>query len=303
MRTTTRLCAATAALALLSACGGGDDPSAKAQSFEEALGMDQDSMLAREAKVQEKIRICMKAEGFDYIPEDPSQSRMQFKAGPDSESPATLRKEGYGITNMPKRVSEPAGAGGDNPNDAIREALSESDKEAYDIALFGQHEKREEGDRGAVIVRRQVGGKGGGPETEPGCAGKAQRQVPGGPEQFIDAMDELKERIGTDARMVAVEREWRECMTESGYDWDTPGKIRDYLFGKLEAALGGEDGEIHFDADMASNAAVTALHQEELTIAKADADCREETRYQAITEKVVEEAQQRYLDEHPNLGT
>jgi len=42
--------------------------------------------------------------------------------------------------------------------------------------------------------------------------------------------------------------------------------------------------------------------QEELAIAKVDADCRVKTKYQAITTKVRDEAQQRFLDEHPNLG-
>jgi len=304
MRTRTALfVVATAAAGLLSACGSSGEPTAKAQSFEEALGMDQDSMLAREAKVQEKIRTCMKAEGFEYIPVDPSQSNMQFKVGgPDSDDPAKLRKEGYGVTAMPKSVG--AADRGTNPNDAIVEALSDADREAYEMALFGRTEEKGPDGGGAVIVRRTAGRKGdrGPGDEDTGCAGKAQREVPGGPEQFMDAMDELKERIGSDPRMVAVERAWKTCMSRSGYDWDTPGKIRDYLFGKLEAALGGQNGEIHFDPDMAENAAVTALHQEELAIAKVDADCRVKTKYQAITTKVRDEAQQRFLDEHPNLG-
>src|SRR5438105_2259392 len=96
---------AAAGLTLLpAACGSGPaKASAKGQSFEQALGIDDASLQAREAKVQEAVRACMKAEGFDYIPTDPSKSHMKVAvggSGPAGEDAATLRTKGYGITTM-----------------------------------------------------------------------------------------------------------------------------------------------------------------------------------------------------------
>ena len=72
-------------LGVVAGCGSdpASDASSKGKSFEEAIGMDEASMQAREVKVQEAVRTCMKAEGFDYIPVDPSQGGMSMKFDAD----------------------------------------------------------------------------------------------------------------------------------------------------------------------------------------------------------------------------
>ena len=309
---TTRIARAAVAagcLTLLAGCGSSAAKAAKPRSFEQALGIDEASLQARMAKVQEAVRACMKTEGFDYVPVDSSQSRRKVGiAGPGATTDTkTLRTKGYGITAGFDKAPRPAGSSDDDPNEKIRSGLSDADKEAYDRALYGSAAAQggdTQGGRGFHIQVRSSGGKDGGPSSataDDGCFGKAERQVPGGPATLGASLKDLQQRIQSDPRLVAVDRQWAACMNTSGYSkWEHPDEIPKYLIDKLAQQQGSSDGSITIRPDE-NNAQFAALHDEELTIAKADADCRDKTHRDAVATKVRDEAQQRFLDEHPDL--
>lgn len=296
-------------LALLAGCGSGSSPSAtKTKSFDEALGLDQASMQAREAKVQEFVRTCMKQQGFDYIPVDSSASNMKFAvggiSGGFSDDPKTLRTKGYGITELPPSGATPHGQD-DDPNKKIRDALSETDQQAYDRALYGDSATVEHGPggQGVHIQVRSSGGNGEGPSTtaDNGCFGTAQQQVPGGPKKLGSTLEDLDKRISNDPRLVNANRAWASCMAKAGYaDWEKPDDIPHYLMDKLAKATGSTEGNISIDATK-DQVALSALHDEEMAIARADADCTEKTKRNVIAKTVREEAQAKFLDEHPDL--
>src|SRR5207237_494338 len=162
----------------------------------------------REVKVQEKVRTCMKAQGFDYVPIDPSQSGMTVRVGgpdrgPENDDPEFRRTKGYGITtgfhDRPATAEQAR-----DPNQAIRDRLSDADKEADDRALFGKAAEQmttNGGERGFVVAAPAPGGAGGagGPEranpADEGCFGTAQREVPGGPATLGNSLEELRKRI------------------------------------------------------------------------------------------------------------
>jgi hypothetical protein len=312
MSATTRTVLVVACLGLLAGCGR--DPSTNAstgKSFEEALGLDQASMNAREAKVQEAVRTCMKAEGFDYIPVDPSQSGMRVRmGGPGGDVSAKDRKtKGYGITTgmMAKRSS--AGPGDSDPNGAIRDALSEADRRAYEVALHGPAaaQAMDESGGGGIRVRRQVGGSkeaGGG---DGGCFEKAQAKVPGGPGAVKSDLGEMEQRVDADPRLIQANKDWAACMADAGYtDFEQPKDAIDYVIGKLDELMGAVpqgDGVTKFaiGGDDIDQAKLADLREEEITIAVADGRCVDKTGYAKTEAKVRDEAQQRFLDEHPDL--
>jgi hypothetical protein len=308
----TRTLIAVACLGLVAGCGAGSSPNASGssgKSFEEALGIDQASMQAREAKVQEAVRTCMKAEGFDYIPLDPSQSNMQVRFGGPSSDVKDRKTKGYGITTGLMTKARPASGQNDDPNRAIREALSEADRLAYDIALVGPDAaKAREAGSGGMRIQRRVGSSaeagGSGPQ---GCMDKAQSEVPGGPEQLGGDLKEMQTRAEADPRVIEVNRNWAACMADTGYtDFEKPDDAQQYVEGKMDALMGATpegDGVTKFaiGGDDIDQAKLADLRQEEITIAVADGKCQDKTGYAKVEKEIRAEYEQRFLDEHPDL--
>jgi hypothetical protein len=307
---------AVACLGLLAGCGS--DPASnaadKGSSFEEALGLDPASLQAREAAVQEAVRTCMKAEGFDYIPVDPGKGGFKIAIGPggDHISAKDRRTKGYGITTDKFRPgrSRPD----DDPNQQIREALSDADRKAYDTALMGaeaadaMEAARATGGAGGVRVQRHAGktSEAGGGQDD-GCMGKAQAETPGGPAQLDGDLQDLQQRIDADSRLIAARRDWSACMAEAGYtDLERPDDARNRIRDELDALMGAEsDGEgttrFAIGPDDIDPGKLEDLKQEELALAVQDGKCQDESHLADVAEDVTEEQQQRFLDEHPDL--
>jgi hypothetical protein len=157
---------------------------------------------------------------------------------------------------------------------------------------------------------RQVGGKSRGKGSSPsesGCFGKAQAQVAGGPETLADDLDEMQQRVDADSRLIDANRKWAACMVDSGYSqFELPKDAMRYVMNKMDGLMGAtpqEDGSTSFaiGGDDIDQAALAALRQEEITIAVADGTCSDQTGWDKTERKVQEEAQQRFLDEHPDL--
>ena len=327
--------AAMVAIGLLGACGDKPSEAAAPTSLQEALGMDENAMQEREAKVQEEVRTCMAAEGFEYIPMDPSRMNVRM-IGPGMEDDAEFRRtKGYGITTMFGEGAATAaiteGGGSDDPNQEIREALSDEDKEAYDKALFGRT-ATPEGESGTFSVQVGPGGVVTSDEdgefgpSEAGCFGKAQEAVGADNDRLQrigPKLQELQERIASDPRMVKANADWAECMAGAGFDFESPEKIPEYLFGKMSelqeelggdgpsgpggvgavggVIIGGPAGGIDIEA-IANSPELAALQREELSIAKADSGCAESTGRRDTAKKVRAEAEKRFLEENPTLG-
>jgi hypothetical protein len=316
---TTRIASAALAALLLAACGSddADDPTTLA----EAIGLPtEEDFQEREREVQAAIRDCMVDEGFEYIPIDPSTMNIQI-ATPGDRPPAEFTETyGYGVTTMlGERLAdgEIAGGGGgvgiatssdgqDDPNSAIREALSEADREAYDKALHGE---LREGQDGEVSVAIGPGGEvRSGEEDGPtfslddaGCFGQAQEEVgqPLSDPEIGGELRELEERIETDGRTVDAIEAWSACMGDAGYDYASPRDIREALESRLDALRGPDDENGKPTVD---EAALALLQEEELATARADEDCWEE-HLKDVQADVRAEYEQEFLGDHPDLGS
>lgn len=323
-RRTAVLAGAMAIAALAGACG---DPAAKpgAASVRDALGVDDTDFREREAKVQEAVRKCMEEEGFDYIPMDPSAMNVQIRSPGSDDNAEFRRTKGYGITTTfgDKPESEDHGS---DPNEAIRSALSEEERKAYDKALFGAAAKEAGGGNFSVRVGPGPGGadvdeSSSGPSlSEAGCFGKAQASVGDGNriERVGPKLKELEERISSDPRMVTANAAWAACMSDAGYDFEKPEDIPPYLFAKLQKLQddsdGGSgddgadpdatapDGAITFGGPPPDSPELAALQQEELALAGADDACSVKTGRRDIAKKVRTEAEKQFLADNPDLA-
>lgn len=305
-RSTRTLTLAAALCLLAAACGGGDDGGTNASALDLP---DEQDFQAHERAVQDALRDCMADEGFEYVPIDPSSMHVQL-AGPGDRPPADFReKYGYGISTM---IGEepPDGKveGDDDPNAAIRDALSEEDLAAYNRALYGDMASAM-GDGSEVRIHIGPDGavSGGGSEGEmvspedTGCFGTAQESVQGDgafDPEVGRAFMEVEDRVRTDARMVEATAAWSSCMRDAGFDYESPRDIHEDIEQRLEALRGPDDAEGNPTGD---EAGLARLQDEERATAKADDECWEE-HLQDVEEKVRAEYEQEVLGDHPELA-
>ncbi|TDC53789.1 hypothetical protein E1212_04710 [Jiangella ureilytica] len=183
----------------------------------------------RMRQVEELVATCMEEAGFEYVPVDPFGGETKddpfadaFALPPDEFA----REYGYGMTTLmdPGREDEEVA----DPNQEIRDGLSEGALEAYNQALWGDM-VQVSGDGNAVAVK-PMPGETGPPEIEnQGCHGEARSEVYGddggrmmGPDMsefdgLFEDLEALRRRIESDPRVIEVTEAWAGCMAEAGY--------------------------------------------------------------------------------------
>jgi hypothetical protein len=274
------LLAAGAALGL-AACGAGSSASSsrggaassqapKGGSVEDQLGFDQAGITARQSRVEGRIRDCMKAQGFDYVPVDPFAQRAAVTGATRLSDEDFLRQFGYGISTLWGRGGATA-----DPNQRLRAALGPADRRAYDRALWGE-------EAGATF---QAAVDSGDFTKLGGCTRRATTAVFGGAQvltQLQNKLDQLDERILEDQRMVRALERWSACMADAGYRYEDPDDIDGDITKRMENivgplpgpfATGPGDGRAPPPYD---HAALAALQRDEVATARADFACEQQ---------------------------
>lgn len=91
----------------------------------------------KERQVQDLIVTCMAAEGFEYRPFVPPTMTDAGMSGPQWGTKEFAAKYGYGVTGGPWSMAAPTTDQPVDPNQAILDAMSDSEREAYFEALYG----------------------------------------------------------------------------------------------------------------------------------------------------------------------
>lgn len=275
---------AVGAFALLTACGGGGGGGSDL-ALDEQLGLDEEGIVQRQIQAENVVRDCMKAQGFEYAPVDPT-ARQAALVGSAGLSPEDFEKQfGYGITTLyeqNRRVqAEQAAAAG----------IGGADRVAYDRALFGERtdatlfEALDAGDFSRLG----------------GCTRQAAAQVFGGAEvlQTLQSkLDELDQRIASDPRIGPAVTAWSGCMRAAGYDLARPQDVDTTLAAKLEAIVGPPERSgavVAYD-----QAALAALQREEVAMVAADITC-ERQHISDVESTVEEEAEQAFREQNADL--
>lgn len=333
-------------LAMIAAgCGTGADPEASGdaadsgESLSDFFGYGEEdpeaaeaNYRAQEARVQESIRSCMAAAGFEYQPMNPPEGSFGF-VDDEWDEEEWVREQGFGITTWYGNEDEftETTVGGEewvDPNQEMLDAMSDSERDAWYAALYGTEEEQMEGSYTEVD-----------PETGEeytvmeghgaGCQGEAYTAEYGEQSQNEDlweelspAMDAMYQQVQADPRIVELNEGWSSCMASAGYEFESMEKMHETIYEDLQTrfdAIVGPGGgfrdpfegwseaeieaffeektEEEIDAffreaeqstrDDIDMDALAELQQEEIDLAVADFECRDN--YWEVYQEVSEE--------------
>ena len=238
-----------------SACGG----EGEGRAVEDELGLDLAGILARQVRLEDVVRDCMKAQGFEYVPVDPvaQLTGLTGKSGLDEDE--FEKQFGYGITTLYEKRRNLAG----DPNTAIRNKMSAADQAAYSKALYGENP---DATFAVAVDTRDYSRLG-------GCTKKATASVFGGAEvlqSLVAKLDELDQRILADPRLQKAVAKWSDCMLAAGYGGLTEPEQVDSVLQKRLGAIVGPAADPKADYD---KAALSALQRDEVVMVAADKAC------------------------------
>lgn len=308
-RSTVRgLMATVAALTLITAaCGSGDgtetgsDGGQVSSPIAEYLGMPdfsgdpadaQAQAVAQERARQQAIAACMKEQGFEYVPMDPSEN--MFFGGEEGLEPGSdewVAKYGFGITTM-RFSQEQVGpdlightydemfSPDDDPNHAILEAMSESERRAYQEALYGGDDFGPQFDESLTEEEMEAQFEELGPEAfmPGGCEGESMANDPSQAFyfEFNDELDDMWKRIQNDPRIVAAEEEIGRCVADKGHQYDGMENLYQQFesdLNQIETELWGGD----FGPDISEDE-LASMSEAELEVAFQPPELSDESR-------------------------
>jgi hypothetical protein len=263
-------------------------------TIDEQIGLDDEGLLERQVQAENRIRDCMKTQGFDYVPVDPNAQRAALVGQTGMSSEDFEKQFGYGITTLYEQRLAQVVTG---PNKEIRDALPEADRLNYDRTLYGDDPTATFQDALDSGDFTRLGG----------CIKQATEAVFGGTavlQTLQTKLDEVDDRIFGDERMVKAIGEWSACMREAGYDGlADPDEVDVVLETKLEEIVGSPQERAAFAAGEGPEydpAALKALQQEEVAMVTADIECEEE-HLEEIEAKVAAEYHTEFRQENPDL--
>ena len=282
-------------------------------AFDEANAEQQ--YLQQERDAQEKIAACMAEQGFEYIPYVQSQDQGGF-SGPASEE-EFVAQYGFGIATTlleDQRMgemdeAEMAAEAAKDPNNAIVEAMTDVERDAYYAALYGEQpdidpESMTEEEINAAYESFQPTGCQSTAYEGAFDQGAAQEFY----EQFGPLMEDLYGGLESDPRIAALESEWSSCMAEKGYDFTDRNDVEVFLLLRLEEVGAITDLEIDpegmgygyggavIEPGGPVEAAVKEIASEEIAIAKDSFTCSGDQ--DEVYQEVYGDAEQRFIEEH-----
>lgn len=254
-----------AALVLATAaCGGsaGDDVAPQSEpSLYSYFGFDDNDpeaaaarSLRLERRHQELVASCMAEAGFEYIPAvNPQLGVVAFRDAAMEEE--EVRNRGFGVSIRDGRTSDRSEPEWVNPNDAIWEGLSGSERAAYEAALWGSDatvatevfvdEQAPDAGQTPADGTPSVGGESvqvaePDAEEEPvavaeeeaeasddswadGCEEDASREVYEVDDRLFrelqPGLEEMNQRVTADPRVAEAAAGWTRCMSGRGYPY------------------------------------------------------------------------------------
>ena len=259
------------------------------------------------------IAACMAEQGFDYVPNVPDFGVVLGGAGTVTPSGVAYgsrdfaQRYGFGISTadlLAATTAAPATPRPD-PNAERVAAMSAAEREAWDLALWGDRAARGEEHN----------------PLESGCWGYAQHLTwetsAGAGDEFAALAAEVEghqDRVASDPRAIELDAEWASCMSDAGH----PGLLRPRGEGSVSRALwdewdllngGGVAADVVRDWDWEAHpdgpeglfpgaAAVAEFTEREIALAVADFDCRARTGFEARRTAIDHDLQQQFVDRH-----
>lgn len=281
---------------------------------------DQEYFDKQQVQIEEKVADCMAKEAFEYIPDTQNGGTVIYGGDEDSDIPdwdslEFAKTYGYGLANSP--YSEAADEGDNkeyvDPNQKYIDSLSESERTAYEETLWGkpatEDELAAEGEEGEAMAEYDW--------KSAGCYGAAQHEVQGeameasdDPEfkELFDKMQNVWTEVYGDGEnpspnedVAKINREWSECIVKAGYDFATPDEASTSLmeeWNEVQNAAYSEDTGSDKEPAGPSKEETKKFEEKEIKTAVADYECRDKTGYTKKQQKIVNDVEQKFVDEH-----
>ncbi len=318
---------AAATLALTGCGGGGDTGDGKldyddsplsrylSEVFSGGLSPDatpeeqQQFWAEQQRKIEELVAKCMTAEGFEYVPNNPTvdtpiPAEEENMWRPDERD--WVEKYGYGAVNNPWQeqnggepmpMPEPSMA--PDPNGEYVESLTEAEQQAYYEALYGKPVEPQPGEEEDYEYNWENGG----------CYGRAQHEVSGDNpwdmkenKPIMEAIQKFYETMSSNPEFAKLDADWSACMAEAGFDGfkvqqDAADSIYE-LINKYWEGVPQTDGEQDPTLGTMKDPEFAKIAEQEIPLALADLGCREKTDYRQQQLKIQFAAEEQFIADH-----
>ncbi len=275
----------------IAGCGSDNKSNEPPAELEDTLGFSREGTMELQSRVENRIQVCMKAQGFDYVPVDPFAQQQALTGKARLSDEEFIKQFGYGISTLFGR-----GNAQSDPNDRIRTSLSAADRAAYDRALGG--------DNPTVTFADAVDS---GDFTElGGCTKQASEAAFGGATvltALVEKLDGLDERIIQDQRMVKAGEKWSACMQDKGYRYEEPDETDSDFEERFKGIVGSGVTPGATTAPPGATydkAALASLQREEVKVATADLGC-EKQEITPVEQKVRPQYEESFRKENQRL--
>jgi hypothetical protein len=262
------------ACCLLAGCASSQPAANKVESLEDFFGGSQANQQARFERQQrvaeDKIAKCMRAEGFAYTP---YVQTSNFRIPPQpkrGEEVAFKRKNGYGFANSMGTTNQTTA--NENPNDKATQKMSETERNAYQKALYG-------------FDVNQPPANGQAPPTT-GCANKAYANQQNAFKPLESKFEALRRKTEADPAIAKLNTKFVGCMKKAGFDIAKEGDVYEKILGPKQQTIYEETFNPPGNTKAGSppptpptipQKKIDEFKTFELQVANADADCRPQT--------------------------
>lgn len=250
----------------------------------------------RERQREDLVAQCMAEQGFEYNPESNSGGFSFTWGGDDYDGPEYGSVEfaqqwGYQVFTWDEMMESQGydpneGADYVDPNQDIRDAMSESEQEAWEEALWGPP-NYEEWDPDAEWDDSSWEWN----WEDQGCYGWAQHEVDGDYEEdptyqlyeeprfkeLFESMGRIYEQAESSTEMSELNSKWSSCMADEGYTYSVPWDAQESIY-ELQNSM-YEDVVDWENFDGPDPALVEQYKQQEIDTAVADYGCRAEVKF------------------------
>lgn len=242
--------------------GGSDDAYLESESpLAEYMGFDfnnTEAMVEAQRQIDEQTQRCMRGQGFEFELASTTGSETFEDRGSMSDEEFAA-EHGYGLADsMLERAAR--NTDGANPNLAAVQSMSETERAAWETAMYGQPLEE--------VESASVGPPG-------GCFGEAQAEVFGDFmvfQQLQPALETMQDEVAADPRVVAISERWATCMNDSGYNFASTVEARDAVGEMIDAFVTSTDPTA-LEPTEEEIQELEEIKQEEIKIASADVKC------------------------------
>lgn len=276
--------------------------------------LDAEKIAADLTREDELRAQCMREQGFEYFYTPATAEEVLRELGRSRQAAPTTwdeygtvtfaKKYGYGSVHYPdveeQSVPDVEVPQGPDPETEYLESLSESDRQAWDAALYGDPESRQPSENGETPDPDAW-------KTE-GCRGWAEHEATGGkmkaiddPEfaELIDAIFNATATPDNDEDLATLEKEWSQCMAADGFSFASRQDAAFTIEEEADALWPRDaDGKLDANREPSEQELERFFTEREQPVAVADATCAEGMDYKKRHSMILVAFEQRFIDEH-----